>query len=196
MKFVDSWIRLYGDGYSIVAIAKMYNCSTGPVTSVIKSNTQIRDIATNSLFDFLGRFQNSNNGCIEWLGSKNNKGYGQFKYNGKVWLTHILSYTLSYGPPPPGLDLCHKCDNPICGNPDHLKIGSRSDNIKDMLKKGRGATRLNPISVRQLIHLGKIEGMATRDLAKKFNISTSTVRDAINGRTWSFLNELDPPPII
>jgi hypothetical protein len=32
---------------------------------------------------------------------------------------------------------CHHCDNPPCVNPDHIFNGTRSDNIRDSMSKGR-----------------------------------------------------------
>lgn len=80
-------------------------------------------------------------GCWLWTGSLNNKGYGQFRINyppKKLWLAHRWLYTQLMGEIPTGLVLRHSCDTPACVNPDHLETGTNSDNVQDMLKRGRG----------------------------------------------------------
>ena len=32
---------------------------------------------------------------------------------------------------------CHYCDNAFCVNPDHLYVGSPSDNVNDAIRRGR-----------------------------------------------------------
>ena len=85
---------------------------------------------------------NKTNGCWEWQGSKRN-GYGRMiigsRTDGtrKTVSTHRLSYELHYGEIPQGMEICHKCNNPCCINPDHLFAGTRQDNIDDRERKGR-----------------------------------------------------------
>jgi hypothetical protein len=33
--------------------------------------------------------------------------------------------------------ICHRCDNPVCVNPDHLFDGSQLENLLDCVRKGR-----------------------------------------------------------
>lgn len=85
---------------------------------------------------------NKTTGCWEWQGSKRN-GYGRMiigsRTDGtrKTVSTHRLSYELHYGEIPQGMEICHKCDNPCCINPDHLFAGTRQDNVDDRERKGR-----------------------------------------------------------
>jgi len=63
-------------------------------------------------------------GCWLWIGAVNNKGYG---------VLNRCEYPLR------GAVVCalHKCDNPACVNPQHLWVGSKQDNTRDMVSKGR-----------------------------------------------------------
>lgn len=79
-----------------------------------------------------------NNGCWNWIGWKDRKGYGQAHFQSKRFFSHRLSWIFYKGEIPIGLYVCHKCDNPSCCNPDHLFLGTQKDNIQDMMKKGRG----------------------------------------------------------
>lgn len=75
--------------------------------------------------------------CWEWIGLKNPSGYGEFRVDGIHWLAHRYSWWLHRGPIPDGLCVLHRCDFPPCVNPDHLWLGTRTDNHADMIRKGR-----------------------------------------------------------
>jgi hypothetical protein len=75
--------------------------------------------------------------CWEWTGTVNVQGYGDMSVEGKHVGAHRLSYQLHNGSIPKGLHVLHKCDNRICTNPEHLFIGTQSENVKDMGKKKR-----------------------------------------------------------
>jgi hypothetical protein len=71
--------------------------------------------------------------CWEWTGVKHNAGYGQFSRHSKLVLAH--RYVMGE----PALCVLHKCDHRLCCNPDHLFLGTRTDNAADRTAKGRSA---------------------------------------------------------
>ena len=84
--------------------------------------------------------------CWEWIGSKYTVGYGQFSIpvdgrNRTMVGAHRFAWALAFGKTPKGMFVCHHCDNPPCVRPDHLFLGTHTENIRDMLRKGRGRWR-------------------------------------------------------
>lgn len=85
-----------------------------------------------------------NSGCWLWLGHTCREGYGRVRFEKETRLAHRVSWIVHRGPLPPGAVLLHKCDNPACINPDHLRPGTQADNIADMVAKGRQNTAPRP----------------------------------------------------
>ena|SRR5215475_4242906 len=76
-------------------------------------------------------------GCWEWNGYRHYKGCGYLQYKQKVWRAPRFIWTQLHGPIPKGQSVLHKCDNPPCINPDHLWLGTQSENLHDAFVKGR-----------------------------------------------------------
>jgi hypothetical protein len=78
------------------------------------------------------------NSCWIWKAFKNRQGYGKIGTSScKSINAHRVSWVIHNGQIPDNHFVCHKCDNPSCVNPDHLFIGTRQDNINDMMIKKR-----------------------------------------------------------
>lgn len=93
-------------------------------------------------------FDISENGCWIWNGKKCSSGrYGYFYSNKKMILSHRASFEKFKEKIPDGMFVCHTCDNGLCVNPDHLFLGTNSDNMKDAYNKGR--LNLNKILANQ-----------------------------------------------
>lgn len=77
------------------------------------------------------------NECWYWKANTYADGYGQISVKGKPRQAHRVAYELCVGPIPEGLCVLHYCDNPSCVNPQHLYVGTHSDNMQDRAKRGR-----------------------------------------------------------
>jgi hypothetical protein len=144
---------------------------------------------------------NKSNGCWEWRGKLNESGYGILNSDdNKVQLrAHRLSYQIHYYPQTlDGLCVCHVCDNRKCVNPEHLFIGTRDDNNRDMREKGRASKP--PLHIGENCHRAKLtandvrtirrllgEGAPACDLAGTYNTTTTNIRYIQIGKTWKHL---------
>jgi hypothetical protein len=76
--------------------------------------------------------------CWEWNGTicgSVNKKYGVIRDDYKQKKAHRVSYEIHRGVIPDGQVVRHMCDNKLCVNPEHLQIGSVSDNNRDKIGK-------------------------------------------------------------
>jgi hypothetical protein len=81
---------------------------------------------------------NQTTDCWEFQGGKNNIGYGMIRDGKGMRTAHRVSYEEHNNIHiPANLVVMHSCDNPCCVNPQHLSLGTRTDNMKDMLSKNR-----------------------------------------------------------
>lgn len=149
--------------------------------------------------------------CWLWTASKREKGYGAFVWandDGTVvqGRAHRFSWILHRGAIPAGMCILHACDTPACINPDHLFVGTKADNNRDMLEKGRrilGGQRLRERGERgkyptaeahpgaKLTSAGATQmradhagGMSMSACAKKHGVSVTAVFRVVHSLTW------------
>ena len=142
------------------------------------------------------------NGCWKWLGSYKNRNdrqetnwHGQWRNSsGNIELTHRAAWRMMVGDIPRSAFVLHRCDNPLCVNPEHLFLGTQRDNTKDMWDKGRarpgvskgvahGGSKLTEEQVLE-IRESKESGPA---IAGRLQMSTTTIYDIRNRKIWKHL---------
>jgi hypothetical protein len=138
-------------------------------------------------------------GCWPYMGYLNRRGYGKHHVSNRGSIqSHRLAWELTNGPIPPGLMVCHHCDNPPCCNPAHLFLGTAADNVGDMVRKGRarggnqrgeqvGNHRLTDEQVRQLRAL-RANGYSFSSIAILLHVAATTVVRAARGTRWAHVH--------
>jgi hypothetical protein len=155
---------------------------------------------------FWSKVKKSDDGCWTWTAAKDKDGYGLFWLNQAMVRAHRLSLLTKIDPNGEtdynSLFACHKCDNPSCVNPDHIYFGSHTDNIADMVNRGRGlsgerspATSLTEKDVTQIRIMYFNGNTTSRKLAKQFGVGKSTILRIIHHKTWKYFKpDCTPPP--
>lgn len=135
------------------------------------------------------------NGCWNWTGANTGKGvgygHGRFSFKGKpMTATHyMLKHIMNIGIPK-GRVVLHSCDNTACVNPEHLTVGTQSENIKDSYLRNRKkrtgvVVKLTEAAVNSII---KNKGTITvANLAKKYSVTEKTIYRVYSGATWSHI---------
>lgn len=151
---------------------------------------------------FIKKVKIADSGCWEWMGSRWGycgnipKAYGVISVEGKNYSAHrwIYSYVNNKQ-----LDkdtyICHRCDNTLCVNPNHLFEGNVQDNIDDRNIKNRqakgekhGGAKLTEQDVIE-IRSNKID---SKVMAEKYNVHRDTIYKIRSGDSWKHLNEKGP----
>jgi hypothetical protein len=128
--------------------------------------------------------------CWPWTGYTED-GYGRFSDGERMRFAHELALTYWNGSTrPEGWDTCHRCNNPPCCNPAHLRFGTRQDNVDDMTRAGRqargstnGHARLTEGDV-LAIRLGREAGIPIAALAAEFRTTKANITLITKGDRW------------
>ncbi len=153
--------------------------------------------------------KNSGDGCWIWGGLMFPSGYGRLCFkqedSWRSFLAHRVSYELNIGPIGEGLVICHTCDNRACVRPDHLYAASQKQNMRDMVRKGRGiksenstfgrhpelvqgeahhAAVLTEVQVKE-IRTRYADGMTPcRQLSEEYGVTMTQIRRIATGKVW------------
>lgn len=129
--------------------------------------------------------------CWPWTpGPAMKSGHGRFRPGGRdvpKMMAHRYAYESKVGFIPSELDVLHSCDNPLCCNPDHLRIGSHAENMRDMKERGRSVrTRGNAkLTADQAAAIRSNPSHKSQaELAREFGVSKATVSGIMAGHTW------------
>lgn len=133
--------------------------------------------------------------CWIWKESVGPRGYGQVRVGPRIMRSHIVAAGLAGIHPsaekPMILHSCPLGDQKLCCNPRHLRAGTALDNSRDAVERGR-QTRGERVGSAQLTEADVFDarvryslGVTARALAVELGVHTSTVVNAIRGRTWA-----------
>lgn len=131
--------------------------------------------------------------CWYYRGSHTPLGYGVFKALNET-VAHRSSWAIFNGPIPKGMHVLHKCDVRCCVNPDHLFLGTHTDNMRDMVAKGRHVfpnlrgeqhpnSKLNNENVARIKVLRQ-QGKTHRVIADEIGVSRATISLVLGGKAW------------
>ena len=124
--------------------------------------------------------------CWPWTGCLH-QGYGEFLVaDRRTRRAHIIMAQEFHGEGGPGLEVRHLCGNRACVNPNHLKWGTRQENMHDMVLHGTSVAKLRPRDVRIIRwRLGK--GHSHAAIARDYGLAAATIDDLAAGRTWGWV---------
>ena len=107
------------------------------LSTYVPDTQPIPDISEKTFKHFSSKIDTTKDGCWEWLGSKDEYGYGLFmlpsqdaegNYKQLERRAHRIAYTIARGDIPAGLTLDHLCKNKSCVNPAHLEAVTDEEN--------------------------------------------------------------------
>lgn len=141
----------------------------------------------NNAADFFAQVKRIEGGCWEWQGSLWATGYGRFHFQDKSMKAHRMSWFFARGEIPEQC-LLHRCDNRLCVNPDHLFVGTRTDNNADKVAKGRQAKgeALNTAKVTTHdVAAIRAACSSSKEIAEQYGLSWGHINKIRGGRVWT-----------
>lgn len=132
--------------------------------------------------------------CWLWKGTCSG-GYGSFsmpptsRHKGHIRRTHKVSWEWENGPIPEGKQINHHCDVKNCVRPEHLYLGTHTDNMRDAFARGqlvrpKGEANLNAKLTEEAVRMIRASSSTGTAMAQKFGVSQSAISAVRAGKTW------------
>lgn len=132
-------------------------------------------------------------GCWEWVGGANPKGYGMIVTATGKRSAHRVAYELCIGAIPDGFCIRHRCDNPRCVNPAHLVPGTTQDNVDDRVVRGRSRNLSGEAHARSKLSAEEVRVIRTspsltiKELAAIFEVNKSCICKIRYRQAWKHI---------
>lgn len=138
-------------------------------------------------------------GCWEWTGAIDADGYGRISgvlHGVSHKKAHRVSWVLANGKSiPPGMHVCHSCDNPKCVNPAHLWLGTNAENMHDKFAKGRhitdrmrGEARPEAKLTEQQVRTILSDARPYSEIGAEYGVHRQTVSSIKNRESWAHVD--------
>ena len=123
-------------------------------------------------------------GCWEWTAATAKK-YGYIWDGDKLVRSHRLSLRLALdaGEFDENLNCNHRCDNPPCVNPSHLRQGTQRENILESR-----LTKLTEKDVREIKSRYRKNDVTMRELGEDFGVGQPAVSLIVNEKRWGHVS--------
>jgi len=159
------------------------HCSPRPYTE-----QETRELLRTSVFRVQRSYATP---CLEWTRSRDQYGYGVIRYAGKYRKAYRLAWEFANGPVPPGLLVCHHCDNPPCVCVGHLFVSTNLGNCLDAVQKGRvprgeahERAKLTDERVRLIRYLYATGYTSFLRLSRIFGVRPWAIEQVVTRQTW------------
>lgn len=120
--------------------------------------------------------------CWVWTASVDKYGYGKASTGKRSrWeQAHRVSWKINHGEIPNGMCVCHRCDNPACVRDEHLFLGTKKENSRDMASKGRQGLQKIKISEHAEIRRRRGLGETLSRIASDYGVTYGAIWFIVN----------------
>lgn len=130
-------------------------------------------------------------GCREWRAGRGPKGYGIFRYSSqrRTVGAHRAALILTEGREIKGADVLHRCNNPACVEPTHLRWGTNAENMADRMER-EGYLSCKKLAAKDIAEIRDLltgTRFSQRVIGEWYGVSPSTIGQIKRGQTWSYV---------